>query len=166
MPKNFFEQRSEESSVKAQIVDKYYRAWAKIIAPRSRNGKIAYVDLFSGPGRYKDGSASVPLLVLENAINDPILKTGLVTIFNDYDENNSRTLQEEIDNLPGIDTLKFKPIVNNEIVGQQIIDSLTKGSLIPTLSFIDPWGYKGLSLKLINTFLRDWGCDCIIFLQL
>jgi len=140
MSKNFFEQRSEQSTVKAQIVDKYYRAWAKIMAPRSRGGKIAYVDLFSGPGRYKDGSASVPLLILENAINDPVLKIGLVTIFNDYDENNSRTLQEEIDKLPGIDTLKFKPVVNNEIVGQQIIDSLTKGSLIPTLSFIDLWG--------------------------
>jgi three-Cys-motif partner protein len=163
MPKNFFEQRSEESRVKAQIVDKYYRAWAKIIAPRSPNGKIAYVDLFSGPGRYRDGSASVPLLVLENAINDDVLRNGLVTIFNDHDGNNSRTLHDEIAKLPGIETMKFKPTVMNKIVGQQIIDSLTKGSLIPTLSFIDPWGYKGLSLKLINTFLRDWGCDCIFF---
>jgi three-Cys-motif partner protein len=102
-------------------------------------------------------------LVLANAIDDPVLRDGLVTIFNDYDQNNSRTLQEEIDKLPGIDTLKFKPAVNNEIVGQKIIDLLTKGSLVPTLSFIDPWGYKGLSLRLINTFLRDWGCDCIFF---
>jgi hypothetical protein len=44
MRKNFFEQRSEESLVKAQIVDKYFRAWARIMAPRSRNRKIAYVD--------------------------------------------------------------------------------------------------------------------------
>ena len=76
MPKDFFEQRTEESRVKAQIVDKYYRAWARIIAPRAP--RIAYVDLFAGPGRYKDGAASVPLLVLENAINDPVLKDRLV----------------------------------------------------------------------------------------
>jgi three-Cys-motif partner protein len=105
----------------------------------------------------------VPLLVLENAIVDPLLRDGLVTIFNDYDADNSRTLKQEIAKLPGIEKLKFSPVVNNEIVGQNIIDSLTKGSLIPTLSFIDPWGYKGLSLRLINTFLRDWGCDCIFF---
>jgi three-Cys-motif partner protein len=162
MPKSFFEQRTEESRVKAQIVDKYYRAWAKIIAPRAA-GRIAYVDLFAGPGRYRDGAASVPLLILENAIADPLLRDRLVTIFNDLDQNNSRTLEEEIAKLPGIKTLKYKPEVMNEIVGQRVIDQLTKGSIIPTLSFIDPWGYKGLSLQLINTFLRNWGCDCIFF---
>jgi three-Cys-motif partner protein len=163
MTENFFEQRTEESRVKAEIVDKYYRAWAKIIAPRARGGRIAYVDLFAGPGRYKDGAASVPLLVLENAINDPNLRDKLVTIFNDRDQNNTQTLQEEISKLPGIDKLKYHPQIMNEVIGQEIIDALTKGSIVPTLSFVDPWGYKGLSLKLINTFLRDWGCDCIFF---
>ena len=28
---------------------------------------------------------------------------------------------------------------------------------------MDPWGYKGLSLRLINSVLRNWGSDCIIF---
>ncbi len=163
MPNSFFEQRSEESHVKAQIVDKYYRAWTKIIAPRAPSGKLAYVDLFSGPGRYKDGSASVPLLVLENAISDPTLKDRLITIFNDGNEDNSRTLEEEISKIPNIGTLKYPPKVMNHLVGQDIIDQLTDGPIIPTLSFIDPWGYKGLSLKLINTFLKDWGCDCIFF---
>ncbi len=154
MPTSFFEQRSEESRVKAQIVDKYYRAWAKIIAPRAPDKRIAYVDLFSGPGRYKDGSASVPLLVLENAISDPLLKERLVTIFNDGDANNSQTLIEEIAKIPGIAGLKFQPQVMNEIVGQNIIDRLTGSSTVPTLSFIDPWGYKGLSLGSRDKVLR------------
>src|SRR5262249_778651 len=34
---------------------------------------------------------------------------------------------------------------------------------IPILAFIDPWGYKGLTLRLVDAFLRDWGCDCIFF---
>src|SRR5208282_618882 len=25
------------------------------------------------------------------------------------------------------------------------------------------WGYKGLSLKLVDAVLKDWGCDCIFF---
>lgn len=163
MPKGFFEERTEESRVKAQIVDKYYQAWSKIIAPRTRSGKLAYVDLFCGPGRYKDGAASVPLLVLENAIADSLLRERLVTIFNDYDANNSSTLINEISKIKDIKLLKHAPVVMNEVVGQNIIDSLTNGPIIPTLSFIDPWGYKGLSLKLINNFLKDWGCDCIFF---
>jgi hypothetical protein len=35
--------------------------------------------------------------------------------------------------------------------------------LVPTLFFVDPWGYKGLTLQLINSVLKDWGCDAIIF---
>jgi hypothetical protein len=35
--------------------------------------------------------------------------------------------------------------------------------LVPTLFFVDPWGYKGLSLRLVNSVLKDWGCDCIFF---
>src|ERR1700689_5450320 len=35
--------------------------------------------------------------------------------------------------------------------------------LVPTLFFVDPWGYKGLSLQLVNSVLKDWGCDCVFF---
>ncbi len=35
--------------------------------------------------------------------------------------------------------------------------------LVPTLFFVDPWGYKGLSLRLINSVLKDWGCECVFF---
>ena len=34
---------------------------------------------------------------------------------------------------------------------------------MPTFFFVDPWGYKGLSLRLINSVLKDWGCDCVFF---
>ena len=36
-------------------------------------------------------------------------------------------------------------------------------NLVPTLLFVDPWGYKGLSLNLIDSVLKNWGCDCIFF---
>ena len=28
---------------------------------------------------------------------------------------------------------------------------------------MDPWGYKGLSARLINSVLKDWGSECIFF---
>src|ERR1019366_2296241 len=61
----FFEERTDQSEVKARIVQKYFYAWAKVIIPsaRARNNNIAYIDLYAGPGRYKDGSAlSHPLI--------------------------------------------------------------------------------------------------------
>jgi three-Cys-motif partner protein len=163
MANKFFEERTEESRLKAQIVDKYFRVWAKIMAPRAVDGKIAYIDLFAGPGRYKDGSASVPLMVLQNTIESVELRSMLVSMFNDKDENNTQTLEHEISSLAGIDQLKYKPIIMNNEVGDEIVKSFETTRLIPTLFFVDPWGYKGLSLNLINSVLRNWGCDCIIF---
>ena len=154
MPKNFFEERTEASLVKAQIVDKYFRAWAGIVAPRARGDRIAYIDLFAGPGRYRDGSSSVPLMVLQHAINDPQLRKKLVTVFNDKDENNTRTLEAEIKKLKGVERLKFEPEVLNNEVGSAIAEHFEKIGLIPTLFFVDPWGYKGLSLNLSMPFKR------------
>jgi hypothetical protein len=31
------------------------------------------------------------------------------------------------------------------------------------LFFLDPWGYKGLTLDLIGAAIKDWGCECILF---
>jgi three-Cys-motif partner protein len=163
MSNDFFEERSEASQVKAEIVDKYFRVWAKLVAPHARAGKIAYIDLFSGPGRYRDGSASVPLLVLQTAIATDELRDKLVTIFNDKDSNNTNTLADELAKLPGIESLKFKPSIMNSEVGSDIAEIFEKKNLIPTLFFVDPWGYKGLSLRLINSVLKNWGCDCIVF---
>ena len=98
---NFFNEQLDQSDTKARIVQKYFYAWAKVIGPtaKARDGKIAYIDLFAGPGRYKDGAASTPLLVLEHAINDSSLSNMLVTLFNDVDANHSKTLQTEINKL-------------------------------------------------------------------
>ena len=35
--------------------------------------------------------------------------------------------------------------------------------MIPSFFFVDPWGYKGLSLRLVNAVLKDWGSDCVFF---
>jgi three-Cys-motif partner protein len=165
----FFEETREQSVVKATIVEKYFDAWAGIIIGaqnRHRPGaenRIGYVDLFAGPGRYKDGAVSTPLRVLQKAIEKPEYAERLLTIFNDRDSENVRTLEEEIAKLPGIGKLKNRPVIWNEEVGDKIAKQFAEKSKIPTLAFIDPWGYKGLTLRLVDAFLRDWGCDCIFF---
>lgn len=164
----FFEDPLEQSTVKATIVQKYFWAWANVIIgvqnkQKQVNPRIAYLDLFAGPGRYVDGTSSTPLLVLEKAIADAQMRDRLVAMFNDAYEIHSRSLEEEIQKLPGIETLKFAPQVGCEEVGTRILEMFEKVRLVPTLFFVDPWGYKGLSLKLINSVLKNWGCDCIFF---
>ena len=126
-------------------------------------GKIAYIDLYAGPGRYKDGAASTPLLVLERAIAHPKMSQMLVAFLNDADKNLSDTLQNEINKLPGVENLKFKPEVWCGEVDEDAEKFFKETRLVPTFTFIDPFGYKGLSLGIVRGVIKDWGCDCVFF---
>ncbi|WP_315769044.1 MULTISPECIES: three-Cys-motif partner protein TcmP [unclassified Bradyrhizobium] len=161
----FFDERTDQSEVKARIVQKYFYAWAKVIIPsaKQREKKIAYIDLYAGPGRYKDGAASTPLMILERAIADPDLKEMLVTVFNDADQNHTSVLQTEIDKLAGIETLTYKPHVSCGEIDEEASNYFGDTNLVPSFSFVDPFGYKGLSLKIVNGVIKDWGCDCVFF---
>jgi three-Cys-motif partner protein len=161
----FFEESKEQSIVKATIVSKYFYAWAKVLISQVKNKgkKIAYIDLFAGPGRYKDGSKSTPILILEKAIADDDMREMLVTIFNDGDPEHAESLKKTIAEIPGINTLKYAPDIKTIVVGEELAKIFEKMKLVPTLFFVDPWGYKGLSLRLINSVLKNFGCDCIIF---
>ena len=168
---DFFDESREQSRVKSAIVSKYFEAWARVIMgyqdhnPQllEKEKKIAYIDLFSGPGKYKDGTESTPLVVLKKALQDDRMRERLITIFNDKESTNIASLEKESRNLPGIEKLKFKPIFSTEEVGEDIVRLFEKTKLIPTLFFVDPWGYKGLSLRLIKSAIKDWGSDCIFF---
>lgn len=125
----FFEQPKEQSLVKAEIVDKYFRAWATVIIPQAKKGrtkKIAYIDLFCGPGSYEDGYKSTPLMILERAINDPDMRDLLVTFFNDIDPSYTKSLKEAIDALPDINLLKHKPTIGNIKVGKDFEEFFQK----------------------------------------
>lgn len=159
----FFEESLEQSQVKARIVQKYFWAWAKVIMPHASGGRIAYLDLFAGPGRYQDGTASTPLLILQEATKDPRMSQMLVTEFNDRDANNSQSLGTAIKTLPGIERLRYQPVVRNHEVGDAIVREFEGKRLVPSLIFVDPWGYKGLSLRLVNAVMKDWECECIFF---
>jgi three-Cys-motif partner protein len=165
---SFFDEQKEQSLIKARIVEKYFWVWAKVVIPTAKkisasDPRIAYIDLFAGAGRYKDGSKSTPVKVLETAISNPNMQNMLVSVFNDADVENVNSLQEAINLIPGIETLKHRPKVFNHEVGENIVKAFNEQKFVPTLFFVDPFGYKGLSLQLINSVVKDWGCDCIFF---
>jgi three-Cys-motif partner protein len=165
---NFFEEQKVQSLVKTTIVAKYFDVWANVIINTQKRyplhpQQIAYIDLFAGPGRYEDQTCSTPLKILTNAIDKPDLRERLVTIFNDKDENYANALEKTIAEIPRIEMLKYKPQIYNQEVGEEIVKMFESMNLIPTFFFVDPWGYKGLSLRLVNSVLKDWGCDAMFF---
>ena len=149
----FFDEPEEQSRVKAEIVVKYFVAWSKIILENSE--RIGYFDFFAGPGRYKTGDKSTPLLILEHALASQDLTSCLVTVFNDANPEFTSTLEAEINALQGIDRLKYRPRVLTGESSDELIEHFEGIKTIPALSFIDPWGYKGLSLRLIRAVIKD-----------
>jgi len=158
----FFDESTEQSRVKSLIVSEYFLRWARVIVG-ANSPKIAYLDLFAGPGRYGDGTLSTPLLILQHALQDNKIGSKLITYFNDKDQNNCQTLESSVNELPGIETLRFAPSVYNREIGTEVVKLFEQLKGVPTFFFVDPWGYKGLSLQLVNSVIKNWGCDCIFF---
>ncbi len=162
----FFKEPLEQSKVKAQIVSKYFDAWSRVIVStikRGGDGKIAYIDLYAGPGRYDDGTPSTPLLVLDKAIANPEVSRRLVSIFRDKNRDYVRRLADEVNSLAGIHGLRYPPDIATGETGAEIVAVLRGMMLDPSLLFLDPCGYKGLSLDLVNSVIKDWACECIFF---
>ncbi len=163
MASTFFDEQSGASAIKAEIVNKYFWAWAKVMVTRNKVNHLAYIDLFAGPGRYENGASSTPLLVLETALGEPEMAQRLLTVFNDQDPEHVQSLRTAIATIPGIGGLRHPPQFYNLEVTEEITRWFEHSDLPPSLVFFDPWGYKGLSLGLIDSALRAWGSDLVFF---
>jgi three-Cys-motif partner protein len=157
---SFYQKPSDASRAKQAIVATYLGAWKNVLKTWRSNPELGYVDLYSGPGMYADGSCSTPLLILKQAIQDDYLAAKLIAVFNDGDPELAAELRKNISALPGIERLRNEPKVYEHSVSETVINLAPK---VPTLLFADPWGYKGLSIALIEAFLGIAGSDCVFF---
>lgn len=121
-----------------------------------------YVDLFCGPGQYWDGTPSTPLLILEHIVKTPALRDTVQMVLNDENADFIKILETHITEFPDVGSLRYKPILRNRAVGLDIIPRI-KQIDVPSLFFADPWGYKGISIELIEGSLAHWGSDFLFF---
>src|SRR5690349_11350676 len=133
---SFYDAPTVASLKKHRIVSKYFAGWANIILPKARakEGQIWYVDLYCGPGKYRDGTESIPLLILKHAIATPNLHDTLHIVFNDENKEFTRELEGHISSLPGIDLLRHKPVIRNRPVNSGLVPRISKIKA-PTLFF-------------------------------
>lgn len=165
----FFDTPKEQSIIKKLIVTKYFPAWVNVIKSaldKNRNNvnkNLAYFDLFSGPGIYCDGTTSTPIEIMQRILQDSFLVEHCLTFFNDKNESFISELENNISKLEGYDGLKHKPNFSNQGVSIDIFKEIINNNIIPTLSFIDPFGYEGVSTDLLDFLIRSFGCDIILF---
>lgn len=160
---NFFAVQKEKSRVKTLIVTEFFKAYFPIINATFQRD-IWYIDLFCGPGRYEDGSASTPIALLDviDAFKDDAVRTRLKIVFNDHNEDYIKRLQQHIQMHPVLPRLKYQPQILNLKASEVDLSAYTKGNN-PIFSFVDPWGYKDVSISQLWNLVKNQGSDCVLF---
>lgn len=164
---DFFDEQNEKSAIKTAIVSNFFSGYIPIISNRFQYSQnIFYIDLFSGPGKYKDGTPSTPIKifdVIEKASEkNPQLRSKIQFVFNDSDENYVEELQKNLSQHPLYNELTHKPHIHNKLADQVDLKQYTKAK-DPIFSFIDPFGYKCTSTQQIWNLIMNQGSDCIFF---
>jgi three-Cys-motif partner protein len=166
---NFYEVQTQSSLIKAKIVSQYFPQYCKILLKKKQK-EIWFLDLFSGPGKYKDGNDSTPLLVASICANDKALKPKVRLLFND--KHFIGELKTNFENQFPKNTFDLAPRFADKTIGEDeaikrfLEKDLPTPNPHPTLLFFDPWGYKGIDSKVLAKFLLGWGNEIFLFVNI
>ncbi len=162
----FFKTPSEKSKVKTLIVTEFLKSYFPIInrSVGKNQKEIIYIDLFCGPGRYEDGYPSTPLALLNlvNNLKEKRIREKLRIVFNDKDKSFVDQLRELVDDHSVSSKLKYQVEILNEKADDVDVKVYTSKGC-PIFSFIDPWGYKGVSVAQTWALVKNIGSDCVLF---
>jgi three-Cys-motif partner protein len=174
----FFEKSQPHSIAKANIVADYAIGWAKIIInsriSNNRNPnrlstldeRACFVDLCCGAGAYDDGEESTPLKIIRGALKIESLKNNLLLFFNDISKEMIDRLRNNVGSINNLDFYHPIKYASLNAASDKIFNSFKRnrsGEKIPTLAFIDPFGYKEISQELLREIISVPQSDIIIF---
>ena len=160
---NFFAAQKEKSRVKTLIVTEFFKAYFPIINAQFKQD-IWYIDLSCGPGYYDDGSASTPIKLLDtiDTFKDDAVRNRLKIVFNDHNKEYTEKLRQYVKTHPVYSRLKHQPQIRNLKASEINLSEYTKGNH-PIFSFVDPWGYKDVSVSQVWDLVKNQGSDCVLF---
>lgn len=149
---------------KHTILKRYFDGWLPILT--SRFGPVLFIDGFAGPGVYRGGEPGSPIIVLNAAKEHRRKITGKVHfLFIEARQDRFERLEEEIE--------KIRPLPPNfdvdvhhgrfEELERTLDDIHERGSvLVPTLAFIDPFGFTGFPMRLVEKIFKNPRAEVII----
>jgi three-Cys-motif partner protein len=161
---DFFSKQSPESAAKTEIVANFFAAWLNIIGNTTYRGRLAYMELYAGAGKFADGSTSTPLRVLQTILTSPHAARFRV-VLNEMDDDAADLLRANAESLPNVGVLGNELILTRvEITRDNALSFLKYIDDFPAVLFVDPFGYKGVSARLFGEYMRNgWGRDAILF---
>jgi three-Cys-motif partner protein len=164
VPKDTIWALEPHTAAKHKILGCYLDAWFPILA--KYNGRIVYLDGFSGPGRYLGGEPGSPIVALQSALAHAARLTKDVDFFF-IEERSDRAdhLDAEIAKLALPVTFRVT-VQRGEFAKNfgQTLDAIDRNGLkmAPTFALIDPFGFSGLPYALIKRLLSHQKCEVLI----
>lgn len=155
---------------KHDLLKRYLGAWFPIMA--RYESKLVFIDGFAGPGVYDTGEPGSPIVALEALLGHRRLEamsgTTFLFIFVERDEARVASLDAQIAKLwkrHGGQPSNVKVEVycgEFEDAADEILGSIRAGYVLaPTLAFVDPFGFKGVSLDTICRLTAFPKCEVI-----
>lgn len=165
----FWATQKPESRIKALLVSDYFPQYCRIV-DRGKGEGFTYVDLWAGRGKYDDGGLSTPLLLGDIIAHDSNLRQKVQFVFNDL--NNMETLKKNFEERYGTTTFAKQPRwgnydAENSPIIREYLNKERNPKVInnPALLFFDPFGYAGIDTKSLSNFLKPWGNELFLFLN-
>jgi three-Cys-motif partner protein len=175
----FFDNPDQESLAKTGFVSYYLSLYLEIIS-RVRDSiqnkwglgscsgsnakpRIDYIDLFSGPGKYKDGRPSVPLNIVKSVLCNPNPIENVHFYFNDA--TNAKKLEKNMLSTFGWNRLPDSiEIHSQDSRNINISELLNKNDIV--LSYIDSFSDLLTDVGTIAQLITPNFSDCVLFINM
>lgn len=145
--RDFFESKNPQAVLKHGLLTRYAHYFAGR-AGHATNGRVAFIDGYSGAGRYEDGSHGSPLLLASSARRAETLKRDVKLALVEPDAAIRARLEQNLaDADVAVDAILDQPL---ELVIDELLDRYSDRAV---LLFIDPFGLA-LSYDTLIRVLR------------
>lgn len=146
------------TKAKHQILEEYLKAWFPILL--RWQGRVLYLDGFAGPGVYSGGEEGSPVIALRTALTHKFAERFGEIVFIFIEKNPNRA-----DMLRNVISSRFGRLPKNvmcEVQSAEFAFSLEQGlndlekrgaKLAPTFAFLDPFGFSGFPLRVLERLL-------------
>ena len=168
----------DHTRAKHRVLRSYLNGWIPVMGHQSLKAydsdrTLLLVDGFAGPGRYLEGAAGSPLIMLDALLSHAAFPnlTGVRFLLLFIEQNRDRVarLRTEVANLRLPDNVKvfIKEGRFEEEFGE-VVDGIRAGGkrLPPTFAFIDPFGYSSASMSITGRLLDFPRSEALFFLPL
>lgn len=164
----------DHSEIKVRLLKLYLERYLSIIGLSSYFKDVHIYDMFCGEGKYDDGGEGSPIVILKTIseiLNDEItghqISSKFNCLFNDINSTKTEKLskvilQEELHN-PNMGNLEISNLDYKELINvvKEKVRTLKNDKCF---TFIDPYGYKEISVSDIEQLLLGNKTEVLLFL--